>query len=236
MGPGVEIATDLSYAYGQGDVTTPDGTRASGSADDLGSPLTIVPRRLEGRVSPIKWMDVGGQVGWLDGGVDLRLGLPAEPGRLIAFNLAAGYDWGSGGVVPDTNLARSRWVRLEAYPALDPLVGRVRLVLAAGLDSGTFYHEVAYPLPPDAPEGNYRQPAYSLIRHETRLETSAGIFAATGTGKSAIASFLFSVSPYFVLDSGAPQATCASCANQASAYREGWGMVFVSRFAFRYGL
>jgi len=235
MGPGVEIATDLSYAYGRGDLTTPEGTKANGSADDLGTPVTFFPRRLEGRVSPVEWMDVGGQVGWLDGGVDLRLGLPGDPSRLIAFNLAAGYDWGSGGLIPDTSLARSKWIRLEAYPSLDRLNGRARLVLAAGLDSGTFYHEVADPNPPDSPEGDYRQPAFSLIRHETRLETSVGVFGTTGGGKGGGGSFLFSVSPYFVLDAGPPEATCAGCTAEASAYRQGWGIVAVARYALRYG-
>ncbi len=235
MGPGLEIATDFSYAYGQGDLITPDGTRASGSSDDLGSPLTVFPRRLEARVSPVESVDLGGQVGWLDGGLDLRVGLPAYPDRLIAFDLDAGYDWGSGGVVSDTSLARSRWIRLEAYPAVDRHAGRVRLVLAAGLNSGTFYHEVAFPVPRDSPEGNYRQPAYSLIRHETRLETSAGIFAATSSRKGGLASILFTVSPYFIVDAGPPQATCALCTNDVSTYRQGWGIVAVARFALRYG-
>lgn len=236
MGPGVEIATDMSYAYGRGDLTTPDGTRATGSADDLGNPLTIFPRRLEGRVSPVEWMDVGGQLGWLDGGLDLRLGLPAQPGRFIAFALAAGYDWGSGGVVPDTDLTRSKWIRLEAYPSLDRRAGRAWLVIAAGLDSGTFYHEVADPNPPDSPEGNYRQSAFSLIRQETRLETSIGVFGTTGARKGGGGSFLFSVTPYFVLDGGPPEVTCAGCTAEASAYRQSWGIVAVARFALRYGL
>jgi hypothetical protein len=85
MGPGAEIALDYSYAYGQGAAVLEDGSRTSGRADYYWTELAVIPRRLEARVSPVAWMDVGGQIGWVDGGADLRIGLPARPGDSRAF-------------------------------------------------------------------------------------------------------------------------------------------------------
>ena len=146
VGPGVEAAADLSYAYGHGEATLTDGTATTGGADNFWRGATVFPRRLEGRLSPLKWMDVGGQLGWIDGGADARVGLPAFDGWPVAVNLAAGFATGSLGPFKDTKAQRSRWLRLEAYPRV-PLAENAFLVLALGLNTGDFYHQLPDPRP-----------------------------------------------------------------------------------------
>ena len=133
MGPGIELATDWSYAYGPGEATLDDGTS----------------RRLEGRLSPLKWVDVGGQIGWIGGGADARIGLPAVDGRWLAFDLAAGFETGEAGFFKETKPTRATWLRLAAYP-----------LLPSPRDDGLAPSHV------------------QTIRRETRLETSIGVFYA----------------------------------------------------------
>ena len=228
VGPGVEAAMDWSFAYGPGSGTVADGTPTSGGADNYWGPETIFPRRLEARLSPIKWMDLGGQIGWLDAGADVRVGLPAFNGWPLAFDLAAGFASGSPGVVHDTKGQRSRWLRLEAYPRLGGSLPDIFLVLALGLNVGDFYHQLPDPQPV-ATVDEIGPSIVTLLRHETRLETSVGMFLA---GRPHAGSFLLSINPYFVLHAGPPVSTCTMCAADLASYSQGWGLVVVMRYAF----
>jgi hypothetical protein len=228
LGPGLELATDYSYAYGFGSVELPDGTRSSGGADNYWSPLTIFPRRLEGRLSPIKWFDIGGQLGWLDSGADIRVGTPAAPDKAWSFNLAAGFDTGRKGLYDDTKTTRSRWLRLEAYPRLPHGDPHARLVLAAGVDFGVFLHQLDDPRPLTTFNDSPTPIAIEVVRPETRIESSIGIFVYPGE----VGSILFTISPYFTAASGAPEMNCHSCQPIAS-YSEDWGIVAVLRLALR---
>jgi hypothetical protein len=230
LGPGIEVATDYSYAYGAGSVELPDGTRSSGSADNYWSALTILPRRLEGRLSPVKWLDIGGQLGWLDSGADLRVGVPAAPERSWAFDLAAGFDTGRGGLFEDTKPTRSRWLRLEAYPSLPNPQLHTRLVLAAGADFGTFLHQLGDPRPQTTFSDGWGPAAIQVVRTETRLEGSVGVFVYPGV----VGSFMLTINPYVTVDSGAPETSCHACQPIAS-YAEDWGIVLVMRLALRVG-
>jgi len=227
LGPGIEAATDFSYAYGSGSVELPDGTRITGPGDNYWSGLTIFPRRLEGRLSPLKWFDIGGQVGWLDAGADIRVGRPAALGTNWPFNLAAGFTTGKGGPFEDTKPTRARWLRLEAYPALPSPDIHARLVLAGGVDFGVFLHEIGDPRPQTMFSDGWGPIAINVVRPETRIESSVGIFIP-----APIASFMFTVSPYVTVAAGAPEINCHACQPVVS-YREEWGLVFVSRFALR---
>ena len=79
---------------------------------------------------------------------------------------------------------------------------------------------------------NHQPPywAFQTLRRETRLETSIGAFLYPEPR----ASLLITVSPYFVLDAGPPQAVCSGCQPLAS-YRQEWGFVVVTRFALHLG-
>jgi hypothetical protein len=228
MGPGIEVATDWSYAYGPGEATVADGSTSKGGADYYWSSFAIFPRRLEARLSPIKWVDIGGQIGWLGGGADIRVGLPALEGTPVAFNLAAGFETGEAGFFKETKPLRSRWLRLEAYP-LVPLPGRKnRLVLAAGVNFGQFHHELPDPRPQVGFSDAWGPSDVQTIRSETRVETSIGLFLP-----ARFASALITVSPYYVIDAGTPRMDCDACT--IAVYKQSWGVVLVSRFALRLG-
>jgi hypothetical protein len=228
LGRGVDLALDYSYAYGAGSATLADGTPTSGGADVLGPDIPILPRRLELRASPLPWADVGGQIGWLGGGFDARVGLPAAADRKLALNLAVGYETGDVGPFKDAKPSRSRWLRLEAYPMIPNADKAVRLVLAVGVNTGTFYHELSDPRPDDPACDTYCPDVVGFTRRETRLETSAGVFL-----QGRPASFVFTASPYFVLDAGAPQGRTAGEEVPAS-HRQAWGIVFVGRWSIGY--
>lgn len=229
LGRGIEIAGDYSYAHGQGDAVLTDGKTSSGRADNYWGNATVLVRRLEARVSPIDWLDLGGQVGWLDGGAEVRAGLPALHGWPVPISLAAGFLTGRAGPAKDTRAQHSRWLRLEAYPHLAGPLPDVFLVLSCGLDTGDFYHEVPDPEPQglafDAP---VPQGQLQLLRHEQRLETSVGIFVLP---RGRVASIMLTVSPYFVLDQGMARRVCDDCMPAIASYRQGWGAVVVARFA-----
>jgi len=227
LGRGVQVAGDFSYAYGHGAVVLDDGKTSNGRADNYWGDPTVLVRRLEAHLSPIDWLDLGGQIGWLDGGAEARAGLPALQGWPVPINLAAGFLTGRAGPAKDTRGQRSHWLRLEAYPHLSGPRPELFLVLAAGLNSGDFYHQVPDPGPAvalDSPVPDF----LPVVRHERRLETSAGVFLLPG---GRMASIMLTISPYFVLDDGMPHRVCGDCAPAVSSYRERWGMVVVARFA-----
>jgi hypothetical protein len=181
-------------------------------------------------VSPLPWVDVGGQVGWISGGADIRVGRPAASDRTWAFNLAAGFDTGEAGPYQPTKPTRARWLRAEAYPLLPWFDRHLRLVLAAGVDVGQFHHELPDPRPQTGFNDWIGPDDVETIRRETRLETSVGIFAYDGHLSSA----LLSLSPYFVLNSGAPPSDCDGC-QRFTSYHQEWGFVLVVRGTLRHG-
>jgi len=215
-GAGIEGAFDMSLALNSAQAVREDGTTVSGSSDHYSSDFAVVPRRLELRLSPIDWMDIGGDIGWLDGGLDFRLGVPDYPSRVFAGNVAIGIRSGQPGFFRDTQPARSTWARLEAYP----LVGAPdqRLLLSIGAHTGTFYHELGG-------AGVFGDWATQVMRREVRIEGGFGFFTARYAG-----SLLLALEPYVVVDSGAALASgCPGC--DTVRYHQDWGCVLVLRLA-----
>jgi hypothetical protein len=234
LGRGIEAATDLSFTSARGDATLMEGTTTTGRAADTYVDMApVIPRRLEARISPVSWADIGGQLGWLDGGADIRVGLPASDRWPLAVDLAAGFATGRLGPFHDTKLQRSRWLRLEVYPRLSTGEWGTSLVLALGLNVGDFYHELPDPTPPEGTHFPTVPASVNLIRQETRLEGSLGLFFLSDVDGAF--SLLITASPYKVLDVGAIGPACGDCLAEIATYRESWGVVLVSRFAFRYG-
>lgn len=166
--PGARFALDLSTA-------TPNEVYWG----DFG----VLPRRVEARVAPIAWADVGLDFGWLDAGAELRFGLPASPERSLAGNLALGGRSGKLGLFDDTRDTWSLYARLEAYPELHSSVKRPnarghvarttgRLVSALGLDTGAFYRGESYDQSDDAE--SFGPPEQHRVDRELRLEAAAG--------------------------------------------------------------
>ena len=75
---GAQFAIDWSGAVASARHSPGAGRGATESSSDYyGVNLPLPPRRLEGRLAPVSWADIGADLGWLDGGVDARFGVEA---------------------------------------------------------------------------------------------------------------------------------------------------------------
>jgi hypothetical protein len=227
--PGAEVAIDYSFAVSSAEAelegppgAEPSPIRVSGSSDHYWAPYTVFPPRAELRLAALPWFDVGGHLGWLDGGVEIRVGLPAAASRLWAVNLAGGIRSGELGPFEDTKEQRAAFARLEAYPLVYRESGR--LVLALGLDAGTFYHQINYVDERDHGDG-LGFTAVEALRDELRLEGAVGYHWLHPH-----ASILAAVEPYVILDSGEARAPCSGC--EDPRLRQSFGVVVLARFAW----
>jgi hypothetical protein len=219
---GVQFALDWSVAVASARYSrTPDQGNTGSSSDYYGVNLPLPPRRLEARLAPVSWADIGADLGWIDGGVDVRFGVPAAAGRFFAGNVALGLRSGKAGPVQRTKQTHSYWARVEAYPLLrETRNDSHRALVALGLNSGVFYHEV--PITPFADDqadaGGFTDYSTRIYREEVRLEAALGYFLKP----SGAASLLLGVEPYWVVrgndGSGGPA---------GSWFTQGWGLVFV---------
>lgn len=215
---------DWSVAVGKARLARPGRPETKGTADYYGLNFPIPPRRLEGRLAPVSWADLGADIGWLDGGVDVRFGVPAAAGRFFAGSLALGMRSGQPGPIHPTKGTHSFWGRLEAYPLVrESSEGSQRAVVALGLNGGVFYHQMS-----EAPTSNNGGEGFGfdgtpILRRELRLEAALGYFVKPPT----TAALLFAVEPYWVVrgndGSGGPIGT---------TYHEPWGVVFVLSGSF----
>jgi hypothetical protein len=187
-GRGIEAATEFAMAVtrmGEGPRGVDEGAWRS---DAYPYRLSILPRRAELRYAPVDWLDVGGDASLLDGGAELRLGLPTTLARALPMHLAAGvrqrFPLFPGPPEPtepsgegSTSPLRSRYVRLEAYPLLWSPGGEnaseLRLLLAAGVHSGLFEHLFILPQTNPEKEGGFE--VWHLSRFERRLEAAFGV-------------------------------------------------------------
>jgi hypothetical protein len=228
MGPGLKLGVDWSVAVSHARLEREGQEDLTGSTDHYWTNVPIVPRRLELRLSPVSWADIGGEIGWLDGGVDARFGIPAEPGAFVAGNIALGARSGQAGPFKDTKRTYGAWARTEFYPLLDETrTGKLRKshrgVLALGLDVGAFYHQIYEPPGRDDPNEGLGFSAKQLIRDEARIEAAVGYVLLNER-----ASVLAAVEPYLAFDLGTDSASCSLC----SRYTQSWGVVLVFNAAF----
>jgi hypothetical protein len=223
---GVQFAVDWSVAAGKAQLARPGGRLNKGTADYYGVNFPIPPRRLEGRLAPVSWADLGADIGWLDGGVDVRFGVPAAAGRFFAGNLALGMRSGRPGPFHRTKDTHSFWGRLEAYPLLgESSQSSHRGVVALGLNGGVFYHQMSEaPADDNDDEGGFGfDDGTPIFRRELRLEAALGYFVKPPTA----AAVLLAVEPYWVVrgndGSGGPPGT---------TFHQAWGVVFVLSGSF----
>lgn len=223
LGNGTQFAGDLSLAFSSARAEHADGTSVTGTSDHFWSPLSIFPRRLELRMSPVSFLDFGADLGWLDGGADLRVGRWAKPNRAWAAQVALGVRTGSVGPFKDTKTTESAWARLEAYPLVHGTNGR--LLLSLGANVGRFYHQIEYQSSSDDGD-SYGPSAVQVVRREFRIESSIGYHVQDARR----ASILAAIEPYFVADAGAARASaCAGC--ESVGYEQWFGVVLVLRGA-----
>lgn len=217
---GVQFALDWSVAAASARYSRAPGQGSvESSSDYYGANLPLPPRRLEARLAPVSWADIGADLGWIDGGVDARFGMPAAAGRFFAGNVALGLR--SGGPIRRTKPTHSYWARVEAYPLLgESRENSHRALVALGLNSGVFYHEVPISEYADDISDSGWLTDYStrIHRKEVRLEAALGYFLKP----RGAASLLLAVEPYWVVrgndGSGGPA---------GSSFQQSWGVVFV---------
>lgn len=230
-GPGVQVAGDYQFAFSHARATLPDGEVTRGTSDHYWSPIAVFPQRFEVRGAILPWFDVGADVGWLDGGVDARLGLPAAPGVRWAMQVAGGVRSGAPGAYQDTNSTNARWLRLEAYPLIrerrlgDGSVSQIRAILSVGASDGRFGHQLDDPRPdPDAHTDSIGPHALWVERQETHVDLALG---ADFFGHPASATVF--AQGYAVVDS-----SCVDC-DDVATYSQGWGASLVLRGALIIG-
>jgi hypothetical protein len=226
MGPGVKLATDWSVAFSHARLERAGQPDVSGSSDHFYANLPLLPRRVEARVSPVSWMDLGLELGWLEAGANLRFGVPSKVGKLFAGNVALGATSSASSPFKDTKKAYSVWARTEFYPLLSDArsgakVTSHRGVLSLGVDVGSFYHQLQLAVPNDTGE-SYGPSWLALVRDEARLEGAIGY-----TAVSERASVLVALEPYAAIDLNTDPARCSRC----SSYQQSWGLVLVLNLA-----
>jgi hypothetical protein len=231
MGQGIQVAGDLHYAFGYAHATRGGGQRIKGLSDHYWPSLfSWLPRRAELRVSPVSFFDVGGDIGWLDGGVDARAGIPDLTGWVLAAHIAGGIRSGRVGPFKDTQGTRSTWARLELYPRL--FHPRGRLALAFGVNHGVFFHEIAYDDPSQEVNDSWGPLALHVLRRELRLEATVGYHleqrSLAGASSRSTQTILFALEPYVVAD-----AACVDC--RGASYRQSFGLSVVVRGAIVFG-
>jgi hypothetical protein len=223
MGPGVKLATDWSLALSYARLERENESDLEGTSDHYWLNLPLPPRRVELRVSPVSWADMGGDIGWLDGGLDVRVGIPARRGERWAGNVALGMRSGEAGPFKDTKRTRSYWARTELYPLLSESKGGMRTsrrgVFSLGIDVGAFYHQLdRSPTESEKNEDGLGFHAVQLIRDEMRIEAAAGIVLLNERS-----SVLIALEPYLAFDLETDSGSCAVCAR----YHQSTGIVLV---------
>lgn len=223
---GVQFALDWSLAVASAQYSPGAGQGSTESSSDYyGANLPLPPRRLAARLAPVSWADLGADLGWIDGGVDARFGVPARAGRFFAGNLAFGLRSGEPGPVRRTKPTHSYWARVEAYPLVrESRDESHRAIVALGVNGGVFYHEVpvATFAGEDSEAGGFGV-GYStpIFRDEVRLEAALGYFLKP----KGAASLLLAAEPYWVVrgndGSGGPPGA------SDSRFSQSWGVVFV---------
>lgn len=225
------VATGYEVARGTATLAASRGRTAritDGEADGFNG--LLVPTRLGGRVGIVDWVDVAGDAGWGDGGVEARVGLP-EGSRPLPVALAMGYRSGAWGLAHGTNqFLRETRARIEAYPRL-LLKGSVRLhlVTALGVSVGNRYHVVTLPEPYANRPGVDSGPSLiEFTRDETRVEAAIGIELRR---RALVASFV--ALPYATV-AGASIAhdACGCWPWHLAAYEQGVGAAFFATIGF----
>ena len=234
-GTTTQIQPSWAFAYGPGSATV-GGTRVTGNAESYGgtkAELLPIPMRIGLRQSLGSAVEVGGDVGWLDSGLELRAGAPGGTGA-FPIAIAAGLRDGPFPAKLGENTL-SGHARFEIYPDVsDAHDGSVRLTLSAGVGYGSFAHSVTLPDSYRSTGGdvpNFDPFGAIVVRPETRLELGVGIQRFGPRG--GIGATLL---PWIVLASRAPtKMVCSACLVSSATfsnlsvtdYSQSWGLSLV---------
>jgi hypothetical protein len=240
QGPSVALTGTYGYALAPAEVqlhrSTDDRRLRQWDETTEAVNLPVAPARGGARVGLSDWLDVAADVGFLESGAEVRVGVP-EGSRPLPFAISVGSRWGALGLL-DRHQGEHREgrVRFEIYPRLHGLDRGVRMNLIGtlGASFGRRYRALpAHGLPPalvpDPDEdhegwptvGTWNDPTSYVLRDETRLEATLGI--EKRKDRTVVSFFLM---PYWTVAHGrALDAGCSGC--------QEWR---VERLAARFGL
>jgi hypothetical protein len=181
-GGGFAINTAIAapVAVGRADAISWNG-RDRGTYSDATADHSLFPMfaRAGARLAPASYFDVAADIGWVEAGAEVRVGLP-EGTRPFPVALAGGYRAGWEPLFTNRFSPTFGYGRLEAYPLFwSGTEGRrLSAVLTAGISHGDRYHSVTLPRSQFNENGdNIGNPEVEVLRRETRLEATLGVDA-----------------------------------------------------------
>lgn len=191
-------------------------------------PVTVGVRQQFGRV-----FEASADVGWVDSGVELRMGVPSGDNAPIV--LSAGARTGKVSAFGDDTYQGR--IGAEAYPRISrDRSSSLRLVLSLGLTAGNFEHQILLPssyAEGVAGPGWEDSPVVSVVRREVRLESAIGLtWAREHFG------FTLAVSPWILLAAAEPASMrCQSCSGPETVtnFSQSWGLALLFVPSFGWG-
>jgi hypothetical protein len=239
-----QLAAAWAYAYGPATAVV-GGVTVKGNAEMQASsigtpsipsplPLTVGVRQAMGDNA-----EVGADLGTIDSGFRLRVGLPDASS--LPWDLAFEARTGQLALFPTESYRVG--LAVEAYPDITPArtSRQRRLILSLGIAGGVFQHQLPLPYSFD-PDDDIGNPIMILLRPEVRLESAVGIYLGGG-GRSAGLSIV--VAPWVLLGSQAPtSAICPYCGPAATtttlsltSYSQSWGLslIITPSYGFLHG-
>jgi hypothetical protein len=232
-GNATQLAAAWAYAYGPATATI-GGVTIKGNAEMQASsvgtpplpsplPLTIGIRQAVGDS-----VEVGADIGTMDSGFRLRVGLP--DGSSLPCDLA--FEARTGKIAAFSTGSYRAGLAFEAYPDITPAKGfpKRRLILSLGIAGGVFQHQLPLPSSFD-PDDDIGNPTMTLLRPEVRLESAVGVYLEGG--KNVKVSVV--VAPWVLIGSQAPtSAICPYCGPAATpttlsvtSYSQTWGLSLI---------
>jgi hypothetical protein len=168
---------------------------------------------------------MSGDFGWLDSGLELRVGTPGDSGRW-PWTIGASFRSSAVAIgVPDNTPGPTYQGRLwfEIDPLLAtvwPTQGPFRLMLAAGVSGGVFEHSIEGPVfsGGDVPDLDAR---LVITRPEARLE-----LAIRFDLRRANADLRFAIAPWILLGAGASMDRCGAACGPVD-FSQSWGISFL---------
>jgi hypothetical protein len=222
----IQLQTSLAVAYGPAGVTArpPAGvdTRVTGNGQTFGPFALPIPTMLAVRQTLGRFAEFGADKGWLDSGIEARIGLPDAS---TAWPVVLSASWRSGrfGVINDPVRGTfQQRVSLEIYPhLLDRSWISLRLLASIGLSRGNFLHSVVLPdsFNTSTGDGPPTWDSINVVRPETRLQGTVGVDARVFNARLMVA-----VAPWVALSSGPPTYNNST---DARDFKQSWGMALM---------
>lgn len=233
-----QLQPSWAIAYGRASATQ-GNAQVRGNAQTFGGPFpwgAPIPIRLGIRQAVGSVVEVGGDLGWVDSGLEVRAGSP-EGSWVVPVAISGGirssyfalHSSSSGSIGFDLDQGTfERRLRLEAYPELSMgRLGPVSLSLSVGVSWGVFAHDLVMGPAQEAGPALVVGPVGILVvRPERRLEFAVGIHRR-GTRSSAS----LAIAPWVLLRSEAPiKAECVACDSFApiTSFSQSWGVALIA--------